>query len=211
MATGPSPVSRARHVMQRYTTAPSFWGIYRRDAVDQLSTIRYRAGFDHVVLAELALYGEVRHVPLPLFWRRGGGKPVMHLARGTTEQGNRGVPLDDVLGDHRWRTPLITTAYTHVEAFVAARLPLEQRRQLVCMVPGIFRDRWLPPMRREVEMLRRALPGLLHEIATVPPTEATRLAHEVVDVLLAVRLILPEEDLSLPLMEIAALTGQCDQ
>ena len=211
MATGPSPVSRARHVMQRYTTAPSFWGIYRRDAVDQLSTIRYRSGFDHVVLAELALYGEVRHVSLPLFWRRGQGKPVMHLARGTTEQGNRGVALDDVLGDQRWRTPLITTAYTHVEAFVAARLPLDQRRQLVEMVPGIFRDRWLPPMRREVEMLRSALPGLLHEIATVTPTEAMRLAHAVVDVLLAVRLILPEEDLSLPLMEIAALTGPCDR
>ena len=58
MATGPSPLARARHVMQRYTTAPSFWGIYRRDAVDQLSTIRYRSGYDHVVLAELALYGE---------------------------------------------------------------------------------------------------------------------------------------------------------
>lgn len=57
-------------------------------------------------------------------------------------------------------------------------------------------------------MLRTALPGLLHEIATIAPTEATRLAHAVVDVLLAARLILPEEDLSLPLMEIAALTGQ---
>jgi hypothetical protein len=29
--------------------------------------------------------------------------------------------------------------------------------------------------------------------------------------LLAARLILPDEDLSLPLMEIAALTGQSDQ
>ena len=133
----------------------------------------------------------------------------MRLARGTTEQGNRGVALDDVLGDQRWRTPLITTAYTHVEAFVAARLPLEQRRQLVGMVPGIFRSRWLPLMRREVEMLRSALPGLLHEIATGVPTEATRLAHAVVDMLLGPRrLILPEEDLSLPLMEIAALTGR---
>lgn len=55
-ATGPDPVERARHVMQRYTSAPAFWGIYRRDAVDQLSTIRYRSGFDHAMLAELALY-----------------------------------------------------------------------------------------------------------------------------------------------------------
>jgi glycosyltransferase involved in cell wall biosynthesis len=206
-ATGPDPVARARHVMQHYTTAPSFWGVYRRDAVDRLSTIRYRSGFDHAVLAELALYGEIRHVPSPLFWRRGGGKPVMHLARGATEQGNRGVSLDDVLGDPRWLTPLITTAYTHVEAFVAARLPLAQRRQLVEMVPDIFRARWLSPMRCEAELLRAALPRLLHEIASAVPAEASWLARSVLDVLLAVRTILPEEDFSLALMEIAALTG----
>ena len=126
-ATGPDPVARSRHVMQRYTSAPGFWGVYRRDAVDQLSTIRYRSGFDHAVLAELALYGEIRHVPEALYWRRGGGKPVMLLGRGATEQGNRDVPLDDVLADQRWRTPLITTAYAHMEAFAVARLPLSQR------------------------------------------------------------------------------------
>ena len=117
--------------MQRYTSAPSFWGVYRRDAVDQLSTIRYRSGLDHAVLAELALYGEIRHVPEALYWRRGGGKPVMLLGRGATEQGNRGVPLDDVLAEQRWRTPLITTAYTHMEVFAAVRLPLPQRLLLM--------------------------------------------------------------------------------
>ncbi len=90
-ATGPDPVERAKHVMWHYTSAPSFWGVYRRDAVDQRSMIRYRAGTDHSMLAELALYGEIRHVAAPLFWRRGGGKPVLQLARSSTEQGNRGV------------------------------------------------------------------------------------------------------------------------
>lgn len=66
-AVGSDPCVRACHVMQRYTSAPSFWGVYRRDAVDQLSTIRYRAGFDHAVVAELALYGEIRHVPEMLY------------------------------------------------------------------------------------------------------------------------------------------------
>ncbi len=106
-ATGPDPVARARHVMRRYTSAPSFWGVYQRKAVDQLSTLRYRPGFDHSVVAELALYGEVRHVPDVLYWRRGGGKSVMLIGRGATEQGNRDVPLDDILSDQRWRTPLI--------------------------------------------------------------------------------------------------------
>jgi len=127
--------------------------------VDQLATIRYRPGVDHAVLAELALYGEIRHVPELLFWRRGGGKSVMLLGRGATEQGNRGVPLDDLLAEQRWRTPLITTAYTHMEVFAAARLPLAQRTALLQAVPEIFRARWLPRLQREAADLRSALPG----------------------------------------------------
>ena len=52
-----SPIERSCRVMAAYTSSPSFWGVYRRDAVDRLSPIRYRAGWDHVLLAELALYG----------------------------------------------------------------------------------------------------------------------------------------------------------
>ncbi len=58
LATGGDAVARARHVMERYTSSPSFWGVYRRAAVDRISPIRYRAGWDHVLLAELALVGE---------------------------------------------------------------------------------------------------------------------------------------------------------
>ena len=207
-ATGPDPVARSRHVMQRYTSAPGFWGVYRRDAVDQLSTIRYRSGFDHAVLAELALYGEIRHVPELLYWRRGGGKPVMLLGRGATEQANRGVPLDDVLAEQRWRTPLITTAYTHMEVFAAARLPLPQRLLLLQSVPEIFRARWLSLMQREVTSLRGALPELLRMISIVEPVEANWLARVLIEVLLGAQTLLPEEDLTLALLEVTALAGE---
>jgi hypothetical protein len=207
-AIGTDPVARARHVMQRYTSAPAFWGVYRRDAVDQLSSIRYRSGFDHALLAELALYGEIRHVPDALYWRRGGGKPVMLLGRGATEQGNRGVPLDDVLGEQRWRTPLITTAYTHMEAFAAVRLPLPQRLRLMDAVPEIFRGRWLSLMQREAVALRGALPGLLQTIAEADALEANWLSRTLTDVLLGVQAMLPEADFTLALLEVAALAGE---
>ncbi len=61
-AVGPDPAERARHVMARYTSAPSFWGVYRRAAVDRLARFPYRAGWDHAALAELALHGEIRHI-----------------------------------------------------------------------------------------------------------------------------------------------------
>jgi hypothetical protein len=207
-ATGTDCVARARHVMQRYTSAPAFWGVFRRDAVDQLSTIRYRSGFDHAVLAELALYGEIRHVPEPLYWRRGGGKPVMLLGRGATEQGNRGVPLDDVLGEQRWRTPLITTAYTHMEVFATTRLPLPQRLALMRSVPEIFRARWLPWMQHEAADLRNAMPGLLQVIAGTEPVGARWLARTLTELLMGAQAIVPEEDFTLALLEVTALAGE---
>jgi hypothetical protein len=206
-AIGRDAFARACHVMQRYTSAPSFWGVYRRDAVDRLSTIRYRAGFDHAVIAELALYGEVRHVPELLYWRRDGGKSVMLLGRGATEQSNRGVPLDDMLGEQRWRTPLITTAYTHMEAFAAVRLPQQQRQALMRAVPEIFRARWLPLMQREAVDLRAAVPGLLEAIATAEPVEAAWMARSVTEVLLGVQALLPESGFADELLEVAAVSG----
>ncbi len=207
-AIGTDEVTRSRHVMQRYTSAPAFWGVYRRGAIDQLSTIRYRSGFDHALLAELALYGEIRHVPEALYWRRGGGKPVMLLGRGATEQGNRGVPLDDVLAEQRWRTPLITTAYAHMEMFAAVRLPLEQRLALMRAVPEIFRARWLSLMQREAVALRAALPGLLQAIAAGDPVEANWQARTLTDALLGAQAMLPEADFTLALLEVAALAGE---
>ncbi len=204
-ATGPDPVERAKHVMRHYTSAPSFWGVYRRDAVDQRSMIRYRAGTDHSMLAELALYGEIRHVAAPLFWRRGGGKPVLKLARSSTEQGNRGVPLDDVLGEQRWRTPLITNAYTHMEMFAAVRLPLSQRLELMRAVPEIFRARWLPCMQQEAASLRAALPGLLEVLASAEPMEAGWLARTLTDALLGAQALLPECGFHDELLAVAAV------
>jgi hypothetical protein len=202
---GSDPLTRACHVLQRYTSAPSFWGIYRRSAVDQLSTIRYGAGFDHALIAELALYGEVRHVPELLYWRRDGGKPVMLLGRGATEQGNRGGPLDDLLGEQRWRTPLITTAYTHMEVFAAARL--QQRKALMRAVREIFRARWLPLMQREAADVRAAMPALLEEIATAGSAEAAWMACSVTELLLGVQALLPECGFVDELLEIAAVSG----
>jgi hypothetical protein len=194
--------------MWHYTSAPSFWGVYRREAVDQLSMFRYRAGSDHCMLAELALYGEIRHVAEPLFWRRDGGRPVLLGARASTEQGNRGVPLDDVLAEHRWRTPLISTAYAHMETFAAVRLPLAQRLALMRAVPEIFRARWLPLMQQEAASLRACLPGLLDVIASSPPVEAGWLARTLTEVLLGAQALLPEEDFALAQLEVAAAASE---
>jgi hypothetical protein len=65
-----------------------------------------------------------------------------------------------------------------------ARLPAAERHTLVAEIPGIFRARWLPLLRREAEHFRDALPYLLEEIPrTGDPASVLCLARlrEVVD------------------------------
>ena len=164
-AAGPDPVSRACHVMEHYTSAPSFWGIYRRAAVDRLAPLPYRPGWDHAVLAELALYGEIGHAAPLLFWRRHGGKDVAALARGCSAFTQRGLGLDDELADLFWRLPLVGTAYAHVERFALARIGAAERRALMASVAPIFRRRWLALMRREADGFAAALPALAARLA----------------------------------------------
>ncbi len=191
-ATGADPLARAAHVMRRYTSSPAFWGIYRRAAVECLSPIPYRAGWDHVLLAELALFGEIRHVPEVLYLRRDGGKPVGRLARAATAQVRAGHEADDPLGDPRWRTPLITTAFAHIEIFATARLPLADRRALIEQVPALFRARWLPHLRQEAALLHADAPALVAAVQAAEDAEAHWTAQNLLGALHASEAIVPE-------------------
>jgi glycosyltransferase involved in cell wall biosynthesis len=206
-AVGPDKAARARHVMQTYTSSPSFWGVYRRDAVDQLAPIRFRAGWDHALLAELALYGEIRHVPSALYSRRDGGKPLVALARAATEQGTRGISPGGPLGELRWRTPLITTAYAHLETFAAVRLPGAERLALMADAADIFRRRWPAGLRQEAATLRADLPELLAGLSHPDPMLARWRARTLGDAIRGVEAILPDEDFTAAQLEIAALSG----
>lgn len=192
MAVGPDPVERARHVMGRYTSAPSFWGVYRRSAVERLAPLTWRPGWDHAVLAELAIEGEIRSIAAPLFWRRHGGKEVGALAKGCSQFYQRGHGWDDPLADLFWRVPLIGTAWAHVERFAVARLPVASRVALMDAVGPIFRARWEPMMRAEAARLRVDLPAVLE--ATAEGMAPAWAARQVRDVLSAVEAMLPDLD-----------------
>jgi hypothetical protein len=207
-AVGADPLARARHVMARYTSSPAFWGIYRRAAIDRLSPIPYRAGWDHVVLAELALAGEIRHVPRPLYWRRDGGKPILQLARAATEQARAGLPLDDTLAEQRWRTPMITTAYAHLEMAAATRLPHADRLTLMHDAQMIFRGRWLTGLLREAEALHAALPALVAELRHVSPLEAAWLTRSLTEAVRGAATMVPEVTPSSAAAELAAWCNQ---
>jgi hypothetical protein len=191
-AAGPDPLARACHVMERYTSAPAFWGIYRRAAVDLLAPLPYRPGWDHAVLAELALYGEIGHIEPLLFWRRHGGKEVGRLARGCSAFTQRGLGLDDELADLFWRLPLVATAYAHLERFAVARLAAGPRRALMDRVAPIFRHRWLPMMRREAECFAADLPVLVRRVVCAEGAARLWGGRQLREAMTAVAALVPE-------------------
>lgn len=141
-------------------------------------------------------------------WRRDGGKPVGQLARAATEQARAGLPLDDTLAEQRWRTPMITTAYAHLEMAAACRLPHVERLALMHDARTIFHDRWLPFLLREAEALHAMLPALLAELRRATPLEAAWMAGALADALRAAASIVPEVTQSAAAAEVVALCSR---
>ena len=185
------PVARAASVMRRYTSSPSFWGVYRRAAVDRLAPIAYRPGWDHVLLAELALYGEIRHDPGVMYWRRGTGRPIADLARAATQEAARGLGLSTPLAGSLWRVPCIATAFAHIENFTIAPFALDVRRRLIAEATSIFAARWRPHMEREWQTARRFV---LHQAATTEPPDGPLVVANLTMLITAAALMLPELD-----------------
>ena len=207
-AIGDDPVQRAGEVMRRYTSSPSFWGIYRRDAVDRLAPIATRAGWDHVMLAELSLYGEIRHVPEVLYWRRGGGRPVRDLARAATVEAARGIALDTPVADPLWRLPCITTAYAHIENFSVARLSMDQRARLIADVQTCFGQRWYPLMQAELAVFRRHVRSATARFDEHGAAMRNFGGLQLMRMLTAVATVLPDADLRTERHQISELISQ---
>ena len=160
-----------------------------------MARIRYRAGWDHALLAELALYGEVRNVPEPLFWRRDGGRPVDSLARQATERGSRKLSVDDPITEPHWRMPLTITALAHLETFAVARISSDERRTLFRKVPEIFRARWLPALRREWSSFQDEIPAIVSNAQSVSGAEKIWIMRDLTDLLHVAEIMFPGEAL----------------
>lgn len=155
------PLPRAMHVMQRYAFSPSFWGIYRREVLDLACQPMACGGWDHAFMAEIALYEHIRHVPAPLFFRRGGPAPLWRLARNAGLAWARNRSETDAFSDVTPITPAAACAWAHVETFSLARLPAPERAGLIEAARDILRARWSEAFEREAELLTVRLPTLL--------------------------------------------------
>jgi hypothetical protein len=112
------------------------------------------------------------------------------------------------LAEHRWRTPLITTAYAHLEVFAVAPLEPPVRRDLMARAQAIFRARWSALLHQEAASFRLALPRLITEMAASDGVAAGWMARQLTDAIRAVETILPEQDFTVEHLEIAAMASE---
>ena len=130
---------------------------------------------------------------------------MLQLARAATAQAHTGLSLDDPLADQRWRTPLITTAYAHMEMFTESRLPGAERLALMREVAPIYRGRWLPWMQQEAIALKTELPAMMNRLRAAEPVQASWMARTLAEELQGVAAIVPEVNLTADRFEVAAL------
>ena len=88
-ADSSDPVERTRYVFRMERRPPSaVYGVFRADVLARTGLYRPTHGGDHIIMAEITLYGPVREVPERLFmnrWHsRSGSKIVAILKAGFT-------------------------------------------------------------------------------------------------------------------------------
>lgn len=154
-------IARAAHVMATYTFASSFWGIYRRSAVDRALGPLPCGGWDHAFLADIALHGRILHVPKVLFFRRDGPAPLHQLARNASLAWSRARSADDLFDDFGALAPYTTCLWAHLETFALARLPEAQRAALIELAREMLTARWAHGFNQERDALLAALPRLI--------------------------------------------------
>lgn len=156
-----SSFTRALKMAATYTFAPSYWGVYRREAVAKLAPISYCNGFDHIVMCELALYGKTDYVDEILFHRSKGGSPLAHNAKIATLPHIRDLSIETLTADFSYLTPVVTMILGHIEMARIARIDETKRPVFITGLTSVLADRFQNEVRREVTYLLEQMPAFL--------------------------------------------------
>ena len=149
-----SPIERAEHVMRTYTFAPAFWGIYRREFVQNCLLPLYMPSSDHAFLAELSLYGGITHVREVLFLRDSGPQDIKKAALAGDLAVVRNGSFQDLFVDFFVHVPRLACVWAHVKVFSLAKIDLNTRLSLMKKARLVFQERWGPYIKSEIDNFR---------------------------------------------------------
>lgn len=168
---GMSAMSGCAQVMWRYTAPFSLWGVYRRETLELCRHGQYGYGSDHVIVAEMALYGAVAPTVERLDIRRRAAATDTEVARANSlallEEHARGIPSSSVFYGVRQHFPFTDMAHAHLEMIRLAHIPCESKPLLMRCAVDTFRGRFGDIIRDEADRLATMLKYLGERWATV--------------------------------------------
>jgi glycosyltransferase involved in cell wall biosynthesis len=146
--------SSTLEVVSRYTYSFSLWGIYRRSILESLRTYQYVHGGDHILLAELALYGSIAPTSNRLDYRYEHRSEVdvnitKQRADSQLEEYERGISANSFLYGVKQLMPFIDMVYGHVEMYSMARIEESDKLELSHNSIAILKNRFTPILLQE--------------------------------------------------------------
>lgn len=155
------PIKRCCESVRRYCQASNFFAMYRKTVLDRVQPQPYRYGGDHVLAAEVALYGKVlfsdRTVVYRSPWPVSGRSQTRteHLLRLFSKDVERGLAEFSKLSNFELITPGIDMYHGFLNMFRHADIPSEQRPKLVAYGLTTITERMADAMQEDVENLAR--------------------------------------------------------
>ncbi len=168
------PLMRSIRMAATYAVAPSYWGVYRRNAVSKLQPIPYCNGFDHIVMCELALYGKTDYIDEILFHRARGGAPLLDNAKKATLHHIRDLPMNSIASDFTFMTPIITMIIGHLDMARVVRIEEELRLAYIDKLMKVLVNRFKDSVQEELNYFKSQFRGFARLATAEAAPEITK-------------------------------------
>ena len=170
---GMDTFTSAVQVMQRYTAPYCLWGVYRRSAFEACRQYQFVNGGDHILMAEMALYGAIAPIKEQLDYRyqppTNRHDVIASHVKAQLEEYNRGIKENSFYFGLKQHLPFIDMAWGHVEMFALARVEDELKNALINAAREIFKSRFELQMADEISRFTKWIIEILGNSETTLP------------------------------------------
>lgn len=170
---GMDKFTSAVQVMQRYTAPYCLWGVYRRSAFEACRPYQFVNGGDHIVMAEIALYGAIAPIEEQLDYRYqppiNRHDVIASHVKAQLEEYNRDIKENSFYFGLKQHLPFTDMAWGHVEMFALARVEDELKNALINASREIFKSRFQLQMQDESARFTKWIIDILENSDTSLP------------------------------------------
>lgn len=159
-------------VMIKYTCPFALWGVYRRNCFEKCRPYQFVYGGDHVLIAEMALYGSIAVTSERLDWRR--SEPLnfqsglIKNAKSQLEEHSRGISENSILFGLKQNLPFTDMAFAHFEMLSLSRVPDQLKGTLMSAAAEIFTVRFGQFMKVEAEKFFQIIENNVNALVSAP-------------------------------------------